>query len=105
MALKINRGTVTNNSTITTGLSSISQFVIYRKSMTSTGLLVGNYNESLGAHYSYCTTYGTYTKYVNMGSTAPTVSGGSITLPGTIGTDAYALASGIEYTWVAVGEE
>lgn len=105
MAYVMKTGTVTDSQEISTGLSSIQQFILYRKSMTSSGLLIGHYNSELGTHYSYCTSYSTYTKYVAHGNDAPTINGGTITWLGTIGSTTYALASGVEYTWIAFGEE
>lgn len=97
-------GTITDSTTIVTGLSSITQFVIYIQKVESAGLMVGHYNKELGMHYTYCSTYDTLTTIAS-GTTTPTIDGGTVTWPGTIGTDKYAPAAGVEYTWIAIGEQ
>lgn len=110
MVLTRQTGTITNLDgskavSISTGLSSIKHFVVYRTTMDSTGLLIGNYNSNVGTHYTYCNSYGDYTKFINQGSNSATVSGGTITLPGNYDSNTYALATGKSYSWIAYGDK
>lgn len=92
-------GTISNSTTINTGLSSITHFVFYRQSMGNTGLIIGNYNKELGMSYTYKNMLG-----ILKGTETPTVNGGTITWAGTIGTDVFAPAKDETYTWIAYGE-
>lgn len=102
--LSIQTGTITDTCTIVTTLSSIKEFVIYRDSKTSAGLLLGHYTVNLGSHCTYCSSHSSTVSFISHGSYSPTVDGGTFIWPGEIGTDSYALASGVQYTWIAVGE-
>ena len=94
----------TTSATIDTGLSSISVIVIYKNSLSATGLIQGVYitnDDTL--HYTYCSQYSSYFKTCAVStSTASSVSGGTFTL-GTSGTSG--LSSNTTYNWIAIGEE
>lgn len=92
----------TTSGTINTGLSSISAIVIYKDSLSATGLIQGVYSTSDSTlHYTYCSYYSTYSKTCSTGtSTASSVSGGTFTL-GTSGTSG--LSSSTTYNWIAFG--
>ena len=92
----------TTSGTINTGLSSISAIVIYKDSLSATGLIQGVYSTSDSTlHYTYCSYYSTYSKTCSTGtSTASSVSGGTFTL-GTSG--ASGLSSSTTYNWIAFG--
>lgn len=92
----------TTSGTINTGLSSISAIVIYKDTLTATGLIQGVYSTSDSTlHYTYCSYYSTYSKMCSTGtSTASSVSGGTFTL-GTSGTSG--LSSSTTYNWIAFG--
>lgn len=101
----IKTGTTTS-ATIATGLSSIEEFFIYKESQSATGLIHLHYSKTDGTSYLYCSAwtssnYGSKT-FTN-GTTAPTISGGSITLPSSTATSG-GLSSGVTYTWVAIGK-
>lgn len=100
----IKTGTTTSR-TINTGLSSIEQFFIYKETQTATGLIHLSYSPS-GTSYMYASAWSTSmmgTKTITNGTTAATVSGGSITLPSNTATTG-GLTSGVTYKWVAVGK-
>ena len=101
----------TTTTTINTGLSSISYFMIFRKSITSTGMIQTTYDENQTttygktAYYTTCTSYTSSSSYnvtLNMLLISNAINGGTITWPGT---GNYAMASGVTYYWVAIGEE
>lgn len=94
-------GTVVDSAAIETGLSNVKQFVLYRSSFTSTGLLNATYNEELGTFYVYCSSYGSYMKTCTTGSTAPTIDGGTVTWAATGNA---AMAGNITYKWIAIGQ-
>lgn len=98
-------GTITDSSTIETGLSSIKQLILYRGTFTATGLMDLTYNEELGTAYSYCSSYASYIKSGGMSSSSTylTIDGGTATWTAT--SSSYGMASGVEYTWIAFGEE
>lgn len=99
-------GTTTSH-VIDTGLSSIEEFVIYKESLNTTGLIHLHYSKNDGTSYLYASAWSTNswgTKTINNGTTAATVSGGSITLPSSTATSG-GLSDGVTYTWVAVGTE
>lgn len=99
----IKNGIIKDSTTIDTGLSSVQLFVIYRTFITSTGLVNGCWHSTLGAHYTYCSIKSDTSQIFVCSSTpAPTVNGGTVTWKGT-GTQA--LASGVQYTWIAYGIE
>lgn len=102
MALVMKNGSVTNSNVINTGLSSIKEFIIYRNSVDSTGLILGHYNSILGTHYTIQSMYSTTYKYISVGNEAPTISGGKVTWTQT---NLHALASGKIYYWIAYGDE
>ena len=91
----------TTSATIETGLSSISMFVIYTDSFSSTGFIQGTYVADDGImHYTYCSSYSSYMKICGVTtSTSCTVDGGTFTLNASHG-----LISGKTYNWIAVGE-
>lgn len=92
----------TTSATINTGLSSIRAIVIYKDSLSATGLIQGVYSTSDSTlHYTYCSSYSRYSKSCSTGtSTASSVSGGTFTL-GTSGTSG--LSSSTTYNWIAFG--
>lgn len=92
----------TTSATINTGLSSIRAIVIYKDSLSATGLIQGVYSTSDSTlHYTYCSSYSKYSKSCSTGtSTASSVSGGTFTL-GTSGTSG--LSSSTTYNWIAFG--
>lgn len=103
-SLKMATGTAKDSNTFETGLSSITQFVLYRKTLSSTGLMNASYNAELGSKYAYCSSYGSYIKSGSSGNTSYwSISGGTVTW-GATGSST-SMASGIEYTWIAFGEE
>ena len=102
----IKTGTTTNH-TIATGLSSIEEFFIYKTSVSETGLINLRYSKTGGTSFVYASAWSTNTwgtKTITSGTTAATVSGGSITLPSSTAASG-GLSSNITYTWVAVGTE
>lgn len=92
----------TTSATIETSLSSISMFVIYTDSFSSTGFIQGTYVADDGImHYTYCSSYSSYMKICGVTtSTSCTVDGGIFTL----NTPSHGLISGKTYNWIAVGE-
>ena len=101
----IKTGTTTSG-TIATGLSSIEEFFIYKESVSATGLIHLHYSKTDGTSYLYASAWSTSymgTKTIANGTTAATVSGGSITLPSSTATSG-GLSSGVTYTWVAIGK-
>ena len=102
----IKTGTTTDH-TIATGLSSIEEFFIYKTSVSATGLINLRYSKSSGTSYVYASAWSTNTwgsKTITSGTTAATISGGSITLPSSTATSG-GLSSGVTYNWVAIGKE
>lgn len=101
--LAMKSGTTTSG-TINTGLSSISAIVIYKDSLSATGLIQGVWIASKNKlHYTYCSSYSSWMKSCAVStSTASSTSGGTFTL-GTSGTSR--LSSGVTYSWIAFGEE
>ena len=98
-------GIVTNTNTINTGLKSIQQFVLYRETIGSTGLIDLTYNSDLGTRYTYCSSYsviGQATGGITSSSTYVLINGGAFTWNTT--SSNYAMASGVTYKWVAIGE-
>lgn len=103
--LKMVTGSLTatgSNDVIDTGLSTIKQFVLYNRNISSTGMVQASYNEELGTSYVYCSSYSTYMKSFAVSSTAPTIDGGRVTWNKS---GNMALASNGQYYWIAVGEE
>lgn len=97
----------TTSATINTGLSDIKEFVIYKESLNTTGLIHLHYSKNDGTSYLYASAWSTNswgTKTITNGTKAATVNGGSITLPSSTATSG-GLSSGITYTWVAIGKE
>ena len=94
----------TTSATIETGLSNIKAIVIYKNSLSATGLIQGVYiTDADTLHYTYCSQYSSYFKTCNVStSTASSVSGGTFTL-GTSETSG--LSSNTTYNWIAIGEE
>ena len=100
--LTMKSGTTTSG-TIETGLSSIRCIVIYKSSVSATGLvqMVWRSDESKG-YYTCCSSYSSYFKNYAVGTnTDSTVSGGTFTWGGS-GTSG--LSSGTTYNWIAFGE-
>ena len=100
--LVMKTGTTTSG-TIETGLSSIQCIVIYKDTVSATGLVQAVWlaDDETG-HYTYCSYYNTYMKSYAVGTdTASTVSGGTFTWGGS-GTSG--LSSGVTYNWIAFGE-
>lgn len=102
VGLTMKSGTTTSG-TIETGLSSIQCIVIYKSSVSATGLvqMAWRSDESKG-YYTYCSSYSSYFKNYAVGTnTDSTVSGGTFTWGGS-GTSG--LSSGTTYNWIAFGE-
>lgn len=101
--LAMKSGTTTSG-TIETGLSNIKLIIIYKGSLSATGLIQGVYiTDEDTLHYTYCSQYSSYFKTCAVStSTASSVSGGTFTL-GTSGTSG--LSSRVTYNWIAIGEE
>ena len=100
--LTMKTGTTTSG-TIETGLSSVTCIVIYKSSVSATGLvqMVWRSDESKG-HYTCCSSYSGYMKSYAVGTnTSSTVSGGTFTWGGS-GTSG--LSSSTTYNWIAFGE-
>lgn len=100
----IKSGTVTNENVIETGLSYIKQICLYRETFTSQGLLCYMYNDELGGIYTYCTNYSSYAKSAGHGQTTDDYRDGGTFTYGMTGTT-NKMANGVEYTWIAIGEE
>ena len=101
--LSMATGTTTSG-TIETGLSSIQCVVIYKSSVSATGLvqMVWRSDESKG-YYTCCSSYSGYMKSYTVGTnTDSTVSGGTFTWGGS-GTSG--LSYGTTYNWIAFGAE
>ena len=100
--LTMKSGTTTSG-TIETGLSSIQCIVIYKSSVSATGLVQAVWLADDGsANYVYCASYSSYFKnYAVETNTDSTVSGGTFTWDGS-GTSG--LSSGTTYNWIAFGE-
>lgn len=99
--LSVKTGTTTNQ-TIATGLSAIEQFFIYKESISATGLIHLHYSKDGGTSFLYASAWSSSSKTVRNGTTAATVSGGSITMPSNTATSG-GLSSSTTYKWVAVG--
>lgn len=95
----------TTSGTIDTGLSSVDYFVIGKDSVTSTGLINLRYDKTNGTSYIYASAWSTNnygTKTITTGTTALTVSGGTVTIPSSTATTG-GLSSNTTYNWIAVG--
>ena len=95
----------TTSRTINTGLSSVDYFVIGKDSVTSTGLINLRYDKTNGTSYIYASAWSTNnygTKTITTGTTALTVSGGTVTIPSSTATTG-GLSSNTTYNWIAVG--
>ena len=102
----VKSGTTTSR-TINTGLSSIQEFFIYKESLNTTGLIHLYYSKTGGTSYLHASAWSTNnygTKTIANATTAATVSGGSITIPGSSVTTG-GLSTNITYKWIAVGTE
>lgn len=107
--LAVKTGTTTST-TIETGLSSVKHFVIFKASVTGTGLVFGMLRGDTGiAHYVssiYCSSYSSYLQnyaFTNGAISGVDHSGGTVTWEPT--TANYGLTSGVTYTWYAFGTE
>lgn len=101
-SLVMKNGTVTDSSSIETGLSSITQVVLYRNTVDSAGLILGQYNVDLGTLYSFHSSYSSSSGSILTSTTAPSIDGGTFTWNGS---GNHAMAEGVEYIWIAIGEE
>jgi hypothetical protein len=100
--LVMRTGTTTSSS-IDTGLSSIKQFVLYRKTVNAPGLIDLSYNADLGTKYTMCTNYNTIMSGgISATSTYVAINGGIFNWNATLASDM--MATGVTYTWVAIGE-
>lgn len=101
--LALKSGKIINTATIDTGLSSVDAFYIHQASskLNQTGLIDLCYSKDTGTKGMYVGSYGQYTG-ASCGSisTAPTISGGTVTLNGT---GVSAIMNDVSYEWVAVG--
>ena len=88
--------------TISTGLSSISSFMMWLSgSVSSTGFVIGSMATSGGVfRFAYCSSYSQYMQNLAYSSRSDTVSGGDFTYSGTTSS---ALTGSIH--WVAIGTE
>lgn len=91
----------TTSGTIETGLSSIAYLVLYKGSISATGLIQAVYVASEGTtHTVYCSSYSSYFSTFSTGtSTAGTTNGGTFNWGGT---GALAMQGGT-YNWIAFG--
>ena len=62
------------------------------------------YNDELGGIYTYCTNYSAYAKSVGHGQTTDDYRDGGTFTYGMTGTT-NKMENGVEYTWIAIGEE
>ena len=102
----VKSGTTTSR-TVNTGLSSIEELFIYKESLNTTGLIHLHYSKTGGTSYLHASAWSTNnygTKTIANATTAATVSGGSITIPGSSVTTG-GLSTNITYKWIAVGTE
>lgn len=100
--LAVKSGTTTST-TINTGLSSVSYFMLYRTTVTTTGLVQAVYgNNGTTANTTYCSSYSTWSKVYNFGTSTPTISGGTITWTTTNAAQG-GFGSNVTYNWVAFG--
>ena len=99
-------GTVTDSTTIDTGLSYVIHFNLYRTSITSTGLISLNYNTDSSFMITYCSSYSDYVKSAITSSSTtytPSITSGTVTYD--TSTTSAAMASGVQYYWIAFGTE
>lgn len=101
--LAVKSGTTTST-TIRTGLSSVSYFVLYKTAVSSTGLIQAIYNGST-TNMTYCSAYSSSawgTKTYAVGTATPTISGGTITWNITNAAQG-GLSASTTYNWIAFG--
>ena len=101
--LAVKSGTTTST-TINTGLSSVSYFVLYKTAVSSTGLIQAIYNGST-TNMTYCSAYSSSTwgtKTYAVGTATPTISGGTITWNITNAAQG-GLSASTTYNWIAFG--
>lgn len=100
---QIKSGTTTST-TISTGLSSISGFIIYKNGVSATGLTHAVYNGST-TNMTYCSSYGTSwmgSTSLATGTASPTISGGTITWNLTNAAQG-GFTANTTYNWIAWG--
>ncbi len=96
----------TTSTTINTGLSSISGYIIYKNGVSATGLTHAVY-DGTNVNYTYCSSYGSSSflggsTTLKTGTTTPSISGGTITW--NISTAASGgFTSNTTYNWIAWG--
>ena len=99
-SLLMKTGVSTDSQIIDTGLSSITQLIVYRQAMSSIGIIIALYNSERGTTITCKNALGLVK---GSSSYLPTIEGGVITFYGEVG-NTYGLATGEEYTWIAYGE-
>lgn len=97
-------GTVTDETTIDTGLSEIVFFLLYKNGMSSTGLNLALKDVTDADDYAvYCSSYSTYMKTYSFSTGEQmTFDGGTVTYAGSSN---LAMVSSSTYIWVAFGYE
>lgn len=94
-------GTTVSN-VIDTGLSSINFIVIYKESVSATGLVQAQFDGE-SSYFIYCLSYSTTIKNFTVGTSAyGSAEGGVFTWGGTGNT---ALTEGVTYNWIAYGSK
>lgn len=101
----VKTGTATSG-TISTGLSNVDQFFLYKESVTGTGLIHLHYTKSaISRLYASAWSTNNYgTKTITNGTDGVTVSNGTVSITATTATQG-ALTSGVTYKWIAIGTE
>lgn len=102
----VTKSGTTTSRTISTGLSDVEQFFIYKESQTGTGLIRLHYTKSATSRmYASAWSTSNYgTKTITNGTGGVTVSNGTVTISATQAAQG-ALTSGVTYKWIAVGTE
>lgn len=101
--IQMKTGTITNQTSISTGLSTISYFILFKKTFAETGLINAIHDVSAGTTYGMtCSSYSTWMKTcAALSGSKMTISSGNVTWNGT--STGEKMSTGIEYTWIAIG--
>jgi hypothetical protein len=100
----IKTGTIIDSVVINTGLSSISFIMIYKKTLTKNGNIITIWHDTPGFSMAGTASFDTKTFTHTTAATYVSVLGGTFEFVSNFST-AVKPSSGIEYTWVAYGEE
>lgn len=100
---QVKTGTITDQTTIETGLSSIDYFILYKTGFAETGLIIAIHDVSGGSTNGVgCSSYSTWMKTcAALNSSKMTITGGSAKWNGT--STGEKLSSGKQYNWIAIG--